>query len=364
MLAQLDALVGGPKRSGAAVARESSAAAISTVAALYDREKRLRDQTATSPAASKSNIADHAVPRNDTTAGETTSVEHGPAGTARSPRSLRVGVVKWFNADEGFGVVTADGAGTDVFVHFSAIQMSGYRTLEESQRVELGYRADCADDGRVAVRMAGAAEYDAILMDCLMPEMDGYEATAEIRRGEDAGRHVPIIAMTAGAMTEDRARSLASGMDDHIAKPVMPEDLAAALSRWVTARPTVVDGEIREGIEERLDLLRAAAPAFDAAGLEHLMRRLSAEVPALVDVVGRAFAQHDTLAVGTAAHQLKGAAANLGVRCLAVCCDDLERAARSGDLDASSAAMAELEPLARRTLAVIDAVADDLAAAG
>jgi CheY-like chemotaxis protein len=103
----------------------------------------------------------------------------------------------------------------------------------------LGYRADVAGNGSEALHVLGQVHYDAVLMDCQMPEMDGYEATREIRRGEDDGRHLPIIAMTASAMAGDRERCLAAGMDDYISKPVKLHIVAAVLERWLG-----VDGEI------------------------------------------------------------------------------------------------------------------------
>jgi len=99
----------------------------------------------------------------------------------------------------------------------------------------LGYRAEVASNGAEAVTMLEHMQYDAVLMDCQMPEMDGYEATRLIRKNERAGRHVPIIAMTAAAMSGDRERCLAAGMDDYISKPVKLHVVAAVLERWVAA---------------------------------------------------------------------------------------------------------------------------------
>jgi len=101
----------------------------------------------------------------------------------------------------------------------------------------LGYSAEIAPNGKEALRAVSAGRYDAILMDCQMPEMDGYQATREIRRHHGAIR-LPIIAMTAGAMQGHREHCLAAGMDDYLPKPVQPAALADVLDRWLnrTAR--------------------------------------------------------------------------------------------------------------------------------
>jgi CheY-like chemotaxis protein/anti-sigma regulatory factor (Ser/Thr protein kinase) len=102
----------------------------------------------------------------------------------------------------------------------------------------LGHRADSAQNGIEALAALKLARYDVILMDCQMPEMDGFEATREIRLREGAERHTPIVAMTANAMAGDREACLAAGMDDYVAKPVRLEDLADALLRWLPQHQT------------------------------------------------------------------------------------------------------------------------------
>ncbi|HEX2702769.1 MAG TPA: response regulator, partial [Solirubrobacteraceae bacterium] len=112
-------------------------------------------------------------------------------------------------------------------------QIVAVRTLERC-----GCRTDVAHNGREALEMLDGQRYDAILMDCQMPEMDGYQATAVLRARENGGPRVPVIAMTAHAMDGDRARCLAAGMDDYISKPIRRDSLIDTLRRWV---PTATD---------------------------------------------------------------------------------------------------------------------------
>jgi CheY-like chemotaxis protein len=98
---------------------------------------------------------------------------------------------------------------------------------------QLGIRPDLAVNGREAVAMSRQAPYDLILMDCQMPEMDGFEAAREIRNQERPERDVVIVAMTAEAMAGARERCLRAGMNDYIAKPVRRADLIAVLRKWI-----------------------------------------------------------------------------------------------------------------------------------
>jgi len=96
-----------------------------------------------------------------------------------------------------------------------------------------GCRVEVVADGREALRALASRHYDAVLMDCQMPNIDGYDATAELRRAEQGARHTPVIAMTAQAMAGDRERCINAGMDDYISKPVRHADLINALRRWI-----------------------------------------------------------------------------------------------------------------------------------
>jgi CheY-like chemotaxis protein len=95
-----------------------------------------------------------------------------------------------------------------------------------------GFHVHSVNDGREALDALSMSSYDAVLMDCQMPNLDGYEATRELRRREGDARHTPVIAMTAHAMDADRERCNAAGMDDYLTKPVRAQVLTATLERW------------------------------------------------------------------------------------------------------------------------------------
>jgi CheY-like chemotaxis protein len=113
------------------------------------------------------------------------------------------------------------------------------RTLLE----KAGYRVEVAANGREAVDAASKFRFDLILMDCQMPEMDGYEATRVLRRREESGQHTPIIALTAHAMTGDRETCLEAGMDDYLTKPIHAAELRKMIEHWLGASATDNEGE-------------------------------------------------------------------------------------------------------------------------
>ncbi|MED5463892.1 MAG: response regulator, partial [Myxococcota bacterium] len=104
---------------------------------------------------------------------------------------------------------------------------------------DLGYRPELAENGNEAVEKLSGGDHDfsAVLMDCQMPVLDGYQATELIRQRERGAARIPIIAMTSRAMSGDRDKALAAGMDDYITKPASPERLNSILAKWIKAPP-------------------------------------------------------------------------------------------------------------------------------
>jgi CheY-like chemotaxis protein/HPt (histidine-containing phosphotransfer) domain-containing protein len=213
-----------------------------------------------------------------------------------------------------------------------------------------GYEADVARDGREAVEAIDRRHYDAVLMDCQMPSMDGYEATAEIRRREPPARRVPIVAMTAHSMKGDRERCIEAGMDDYLSKPIRPADLAHTLARWVESE----DGAPGSDLDPTpLRDLRSALGDEATGALEQVVGVYLEQGPSRLARIREAIEQDDAVGLREAAHALAGSSATLGAMEVAALSRRLEELAGASDLaDANGLfeALDEAFELARRAL--------------
>ncbi len=186
---------------------------------------------------------------------------------------------------------------------------------------KLGYEADVVTDGFEVLEATSRKNYDIILMDCQMPELDGYQVTGEIRRRERPGRRPYIIAMTAYAMVGDREKCLAAGMDDYLSKPLDRAELRAAMQRGAGRHVTPLNA----------DALRQLF-ADDDEELARLVELFAASAPTSIANMKRALAESSAGDLSLAAHTLKGSCSNFGASALAGICGQIEQAADRGNL--------------------------------
>ena len=225
---------------------------------------------------------------------------------------------------------------------------------------KLGYAVEVAANGQIALARLGAQEFDAVLMDCQMPLLDGYETTRRIRAGTLAGvnARVPIIALTAYARPEDRARCLEAGMDDYVTKPIRTVELRSALERCglglsLAARPAgpkAVDGVFDA---EVFEAARALPGNEGASLLPELIRLYLSDEAERLERLARLAAERRKDALGDEAHSLGGNAASFGgvqVRRAAL---ELERVARAGDWPGVSVQLVSLREACERLRAEV-----------
>jgi signal transduction histidine kinase/CheY-like chemotaxis protein len=197
---------------------------------------------------------------------------------------------------------------------------------------KLGCTSDVAADGVGAIQRVGERRYDLVLMDCMMPNLDGYDATRAIRAAEQAagGTRLPIVALTASARREDRDRALASGMDDHVAKPIVFEDLREVVERWTAVAETAAPSRIDAAYLARL------RETYGEGGDEFvhaLVELFVDDAPNRLQALRTAVAAHDVEALAHGAHALTGSASTLGALDLAQHARELDHAAQRGEGD-------------------------------
>jgi signal transduction histidine kinase/DNA-binding response OmpR family regulator len=205
---------------------------------------------------------------------------------------------------------------------------------------KMGYRTKAVSNGIDALHALAEYPYDLVLMDCQMPELDGYETTRTIRLGEEPGRRVPIIAMTANVLQGDREKCMAVGMDDYLSKPIDPDRLAEMLDYWLFKRDLELDfypdpSPVSLGSAEQAD-----EAVFDWASYlsrtkndenmaRSLIRVFLEDIPVQLGKLENAVISHDLTAVDELAHRMKGAAANMSAVAFMHLIKELEEASRA-----------------------------------
>jgi two-component system, sensor histidine kinase and response regulator len=201
-----------------------------------------------------------------------------------------------------------------------------------------------------ALERFAESSFDAVLMDCQMPVMDGFSAATRIREAEEqsgTGKRVPIIALTANVMNEDREQCLAAGMDAHLGKPIVPSQLANCLERHLSGRKHLSDVDLtalHELTGGDADFERELIETFVASGDK-----------CLADIVD-ALRANDYDTVGKRAHTLKGASANIHAHRLSIAASHLENAARAKSLREIDGLVRELKENLRAVNAQLRAV--------
>ena len=223
---------------------------------------------------------------------------------------------------------------------------------------KLGLSADAVANGIEAVKILETIPYDLILMDCQMPEMDGYEATAKIRDQQSrvCNHDIPIIAMTANAMTGDREKCITAGMNDYLSKPVNPHDLAKILEKWLSddePEKKETSGSTHEPIETE-NLAETAITVFDKASMmsrlmddkdlaKIIISGFIEDIPMQIKTLKDCLNTGDITSAERQAHTIKGASANVGGEALREAAFNMEKAGKAEDLAAMTAALPEME---------------------
>jgi two-component system sensor histidine kinase/response regulator len=221
-----------------------------------------------------------------------------------------------------------------------------------------GHHATLAANGKEALAALEKRSYDLVLMDVQMPEMDGLEATIQLReREKGSGRHQAVVAMTALVMKGDRERCIEAGMDGYLSKPIRPQELDEVLDVYLAApehtsprstEPTA-PSEPLVNVEDLLDRIDG-----DRVFLSELLELLRADYPGQLRSAREAIKANDALAVQKIGHALKGALANLGAGIASRVASELESAGKCGEIASAESTVNELEKQIARALETLE----------
>jgi len=212
-----------------------------------------------------------------------------------------------------------------------------------------GCTVEIAQNGREALQAVETKPYDLVLMDCMMPEMDGYAATAEIRRRQSAGHlpHFPIIALTANAIEGDREKCLIAGMDDYLAKPFKAESLLRLIKLWEKSSATMAADVAEPAITAEPVINEAALEAIRTLGGNELLHRVItlylSNAGKLLQSLENAWITGDLNAIRLASHTLKSSSNQVGAHRLAELCREVENEARDHRYDVSGTALSRIK---------------------
>ena len=235
------------------------------------------------------------------------------------------------------------------------------------QLTAMGHDVIAVHDGWEVLAAMESGGFDLILMDCQMPDLDGYETARRLRERPETGRRTPIVALTAHVLREDLDRCLAMGMDDYLTKPFLEETLRRTLGRWLGdgAGGGPVEPEPcapRPGVSRPLDLtrlteLRKLGRAVGRNVLSEIAQTFQSR--AHVTEIRSALARGDWPVLKRSAHALKGSSAVLGAMDLSAVCGDLERLPPTSEAEAFAGALTALEREYGRVLSALTAVAQE-----
>ncbi|NNU43941.1 response regulator [Ramlibacter montanisoli] len=224
------------------------------------------------------------------------------------------------------------------------------RKLAVNMLRKFGYTCDVAEDGAVAVEKVRNQRYDLVFMDLQMPVMDGLEATRQIIAMYPPHRRPRIVAMTANALPQDRQRCLDAGMDDYIAKPILPVSVQALIERWSPQYRQRTQGESEGLLDEAILKELAALDDPDSPSiLRGLLGDYLNETPGAISAVKQHLHAGDSAEVGRRAHKLAGTSASLGAKAVAEVCYRIEHAVQRGESAPLPALVEELEMRFTRT---------------